>query len=275
MLLTFILVAFPNESFTQRIANSIIDDPIAPSWKSKSKLEEDLRGSPIFRGRQFSTKDHLKLSRKAISAEYVLAACSGGLMYALQLILYLINSQMKDLSLDSDFVGYLAHNLLLLAIRHGFTECSEPLIEDIYNGMYPDWHPQRTAFEFVNGFFTFTMSLYEHAAVEWGDEEMAGRLFDLTQKCLLNDQILQRPSRERVIELALERRNSSQLDGQRSQRYVVDEDCQQAIHLVYSRLVEIPQSDMPSGDGAAQAPKSDTSQESESMSARFPNTRWR
>lgn len=132
--------------------------------------------SSFFKGRPLPKGDNLKLSRKVVSADYVREACSRGLIHALQTVLLIIENHMKDWNSESEFVGYLAHTLLVLAIQYDVPECSAPLIEKIHNGLFPEWHLQKTIIDYIDGFFTFKLSPYEMASVQRGDEDMTGRL---------------------------------------------------------------------------------------------------
>jgi hypothetical protein len=269
VLLSFILVAFPDESSAQKIIHSIIDDPITPHWKLKSDLEEELRVCSFFKGRPLPEEDNLKLSRKVISADYVRGACSRGLIYALQTVLLIIENHMKDWNSDSDFVGYLAHTLLILAIQYDVPECSAPLIEKIHNGLFPEWHPRRTAVDYVDGLFTYKLSPYEMASVQRGDEDMIERLYELTQQNLGRDQKVQRPGKERVLELAQRQKYSHLSDEQQPQSYLVAGDFKEAIRLACT-LINVPQAKMPNRDEEKEEPES-PSQEPESTTVQLRN----
>jgi hypothetical protein len=270
VLLPFILVAFPDESSTQKIIRSIIDDPITPHWKPKSELEEQLRVCSFFKGRPLPKEDNLKLSRKVVSAYYVRGACSRGLIHALQTVLLIIENHMKDWSSESDFVGYLAHTLLVLAIQYDVPECSTPLIEKIHNGLFPEWHPRTTLVDYVDGFFTFKLSPYEMASVQRGDEDMTGRLYELTQKLLERDKMIQRPGKERVLELAQRQKYSQPSHGQQPQIHLVAGDFKQAIRLACT-LINVPQAKMPIRDEENEEQESPTSQEPESTMVQLRN----
>lgn len=142
------------------------------------------------------------VSRKFVIAEYIQQTCRFCCPGTFKFLITLVCESMPDLRDDDEFKGFLAHIALLTMARRGtYNEADDKqmrLVTRIHGGEFLNWEPRSTAVDRAFGSLTFTLSAYEAAAAEAGNEELAISMFNQMHRC--NSRLPQRPGMELLLD---------------------------------------------------------------------------
>ncbi|KAI1130681.1 hypothetical protein F5Y10DRAFT_262831 [Nemania abortiva] len=234
VLLSFIMLAFPKDALTEKIIHSLVDQTIRPSWKTDRTVIGELRNSPLLKGH---TTFYSELDRRhsqcqqVVCAELLRVGCSKGLTHALETIL-LAMERMEEWGVDLDFADYIAQVLVMSAIENDLLSEARSLMAQIHKNHVPRWSVQTRAFEFLS-----VLNSCELAAVQVGDENLAGMIFDAIDACLRPREKDQRHKKEIVLNAARRRKNELLSCVLQNVDRPLKEGVKSAIRLVFASSV--------------------------------------